>query len=315
MVRVRGGQYTRATGTPRHLQQYVPSLCVLVCPTDNPAFLDAIDGSYCSYSAFGETGDCTAEDCKDPVYPDNDPNAAAFGFPASAQYKGQRQCGVYTPTNVISISYSLPEYLLPAFYMKRQCNEWMKLGLQGVTVVVASGDAGVGEEYNCVGPNYDIFTPYYISTCPYVLSVGATELNTPAGQQPKPGQKLSERATTVFGSGGGFSNVFSQPSYQAAAVQKYFNTVRLPFTGYTQEVNETQFDNITSGVYRIGGRGYPDVSAVGERILITRDGSWELVNGTSASTPIWAGIITLINEARLAAGKAAVGFINPFLVS
>jgi tripeptidyl-peptidase-1 len=248
------------------------------------------------------------------VYPDNDPNAASFGFPSSAQYKGQRQCGVYTPTNVISISYSLPEYLLPAFYMERQCNEWMKLGLQGVTVVVASGDQGVGENGNCQGPSFDIFTPYYISTCPYVLSVGATELNTPPGQKPIAGQKLSERATTGFGSGGGFSNVFPQPSYQSAAVQKYFSTVSLPFAGYSQTVNETQFDNITSGVYHTGGRGYPDVSCVGERILITDAGSWTVVAGTSAATPIWAAIITLINEARLAAGKATVGFINPILV-
>jgi tripeptidyl-peptidase-1 len=273
------------------------------------AFLDALDGSYCNYSAFGETGNCNSPDCQDPVYPDTQ----GLG---NGGYQGQLQCGVYKPTNVISISYSLPEYILPAFYMQRQCNEWMKLGLQGVTVVVASGDQGVGENFNCQGNNFDIFTPYYISTCPYVLSVGATELNLPAGtSKPKPWQKLAERASTTFGSGGGFSNVFAQPSYQKAAVEKYFATTKLNFTGYTPYVNESMFGNITSGVYHIGGRAYPDVSAVGERILITYDGSWITVGGTSASTPIWAGIINLINEARLAAGKSTVGFINPTLVS
>ena len=54
-------------------------------------FLDAIDGSYCSFSAYGETGNSPL----DPPYPDPNPGG----------YKGQLQCGVYTPTHVISISY------------------------------------------------------------------------------------------------------------------------------------------------------------------------------------------------------------------
>lgn len=35
------------------------------------------------------------------------------------------------------------------------------------------------------------------------------------------------------------------------------------------------------------------------------------VGGTSASAPIVAGIVTLLNEARLKAGKSPVGFLNP----
>lgn len=37
------------------------------------AFLDALDGSYCTYSAYGETGNCVTPDCADPVYPDPNP--------------------------------------------------------------------------------------------------------------------------------------------------------------------------------------------------------------------------------------------------
>lgn len=58
-------------------------------------FYDALDGSYCTFSAFGETGNCVLPECLDPVYPDPNPGG----------YKGQLQCGVYEPTNVISISY------------------------------------------------------------------------------------------------------------------------------------------------------------------------------------------------------------------
>ena len=37
------------------------------------------------------------------------------------------------------------------------------------------------------------------------------------------------------------------------------------------------------------------------------------VGGTSASSPAFAGMVSLINEARLKAGKPQMGFLNPFL--
>ena len=37
--------------------------------------------------------------------------------------------------------------------------------------------------------------------------------------------------------------------------------------------------------------------------------------GTSAASPVVAGIIALLNDARLRAGKPALGFLNPFLYS
>jgi hypothetical protein len=40
---------------------------------------------------------------------------------------------------------------LPAVYQQRQCNEFMKLGMQGVSVVLASGDSGVGGPNGCIG--------------------------------------------------------------------------------------------------------------------------------------------------------------------
>lgn len=70
-------------------------------------FLDAIDGSYCSYSAYGETGNSNL----DPPYPDLSGAAGA--------YTGNLQCGVYKPTNVISISYGGGEAYLPPSYQER----------------------------------------------------------------------------------------------------------------------------------------------------------------------------------------------------
>ena len=240
-------------------------------------------------------------------YPDPNPGG----------YKGQLQCGVYKPTNVISISYGAEEAFLPDYYMKRQCNEWMKLGLMGTTVVMSSGDSGVGTA-PCNGASGKIFDVEFASSCPYVLSVGSTEWDRfDNSTAPKPGQKLHEIATRRFPSGGGFSNVFGIPDYQRSAVSTYFDQVEdsLGFDGYHHFVPNGTFDTVTGGVYHHGGRAYPDVAAVGDRQVVYSNGSWWLVGGTSLSAPVWGAVLTLVNEARLAAGKSTVGFIHPVLVS
>jgi tripeptidyl-peptidase-1 len=94
-------------------------------------------------------------------------------------------CGAYKPTNVISVSYGLGENTFSFFYENRQCQEYMKLGLQGVSVIYASGDAGVSNRGLCIYPsnitNYTqieeypgAFSPSFPASCPYLTSVGAT---------------------------------------------------------------------------------------------------------------------------------------------
>ena len=43
------------------------------------------------------------------------------------------------------------------------------------------------------------------------------------------------------------------------------------------------------------------------------DGQLRSVSGTSASTPAFAGMVSLINEALLQQGGKPLGFLNPFL--
>ena len=45
--------------------------------------------------------------------------------------------------------------------------------------------------------------------------------------------------------------------------------------------------------------------------VIAEGGQFVLTGGTSASAPIFASFVAAINDARLAAGKGPVGFINP----
>ncbi len=91
-------------------------------------------------------------------------------------------CGAYNPTNVVSVSYGLGENTFSFFYENRQCVEYLKLGLQGVTVVYASGDSGVSNRGECIIPPNDTyidpgaFSPSFPASCPYITSVGATQV-------------------------------------------------------------------------------------------------------------------------------------------
>ncbi|TVY83605.1 Tripeptidyl-peptidase sed1 [Lachnellula suecica] len=256
-------------------------------------FLDALDGSYCSYV-----------DPLDPPYPDpsNAPGA----------YKGNLQCGVYKPTNVISISYGGGEADLPVAYQRRQCNEFMKLGMQGVSVVVASGDSGVagaagegGNADGCLGTG-QIFAPDFPSTCPYMTTVGSTTLPATGNVNTD-----AETSTTRFPSGGGFSNIYATPDYQKTAVTNYLTNSPPPYKSYS--TTDAAAIGAGGGIFNNAGRGYPDVSAVGDNIVIFNAGAPTLIGGTSASAPIFASLLTRINEERIAAGKSTIGFVNPTL--
>ncbi|KAI8634505.1 peptidase S8/S53 domain-containing protein [Xylariaceae sp. FL1651] len=265
---------------------------------------NAIDGSYCTFEAFGESGNCKRPECRDPDYPNQHDGG----------YKGGLDCGLYKPTNVISISYSGAEAELPASYQQRQCAEIMKLGLQGSTILIASGDDGVAgfstysNPTGCMGPNHNVFNPQFLATCPYILAVGSTYLptNGTAGKDP-------EVATARFRSGGGFSNIYDMPDWQKDNVARYLSTAKLGFDGY--EGGGQNYSTAKSGVGRFNkiGRAYPDVSASGDNFVIANGGELLRIGGTSASSPLWGSIITLINEERLAAGKKPVGFIHPVL--
>ncbi|KAL7934122.1 peptidase S8/S53 domain-containing protein [Trichoderma chlorosporum] len=267
-------------------------------------FLDAIDSSYCNRTAFNITGDSPEFD---PTYPD------------PGGYTGERMCGVFKPTNVISISWSPEEQERSVNYDRRQCSEWMKLGLQGVTVLGATGDFGVaGKDGECItdaNGNQTIFNPLALTNCPYVLAVGETQL-APGYPDGEAGHEIAasgllEGFLTYTFSSGGFSNIYPTPEWQKSAVDKYFEENPTPYKFY----NTTNGENIGvgGGVFNRGGRGFPDVSAVGYQVMTLNDGFIFFGGGTSAATPIVASMLTLINEERLKANMPTLGFVTPAL--
>ncbi|CAA9963433.1 Protease s8 tripeptidyl peptidase protein [Pyrenophora teres f. maculata] len=230
----------------------------------NPALLtsvlDAIDGSYCKSCANGICGPFDPE--FDPTYPDTTPVVPPSGTSGSPgnNYNGTYQCGTWKPPAVIASSYytSLGE---PNAHAKnhatRQCDEILKLGLQGITFLFASGDRGVGYGDTCKS-----FGSNYPNGCPWILVVGGTMIGSqkteydtevtwqtgPAGNQPWKGS---------FSSGSGFSQFFERPSYQATAVDKYLKSHDQSYPYW----EGTNYNHTKPGLYNRAGRAYPDVAA------------------------------------------------------
>merc|ERR1719263_998741 len=197
--------------------------------------------------------------------------------------------------NVVSLSYGSQKIgFCDSTTVKRLSEDVQKLGAMGVTVVIASGDDGSGG-ISRQGSNNGKLSPSFPASIPYALAVGSTFFDS--------GLSGEEQATTQFGSGGGFSYDYDIPSYQSSAVQAYL--AKDPKTG-TKTFNQN-------------GRATPDVSALAEQfeVITSQFGIPETiaVGGTSASTPTWGGIISLLNEECLSAsgGSKTLGFINPLL--
>ncbi len=142
-----------------------------------------------------------------------------------------------------------------------------------------------------------VLWPSWPASSPWITAVGATRF---VGQQ----VGNEEMATDQFGSGGGFSTRFAQSpdaTWQTAAVKQY--TSNPPKDSHYPP----------AGSFPVTGRATPDISALGEGYQVVTNGEVQSVGGTSASTPAFAGMVALLNEARIQAGKKQLGFLNPFI--
>ncbi|KAF8308704.1 subtilisin-like protein [Clavulina sp. PMI_390] len=185
--------------------------------------------------------------------------------------------------SVITISYGSLESAFTSSQATSMCNAAQQLAAAGMTIVVSSGDDGVSGQGGTCPP----FQPTYPGGCPYILSVGATQSFSP--------EVMVDTSLAGFYSGAGLSNRFTTPSYQTSVVSAY----------------ETALGTTASGDYNKSGRAFPDVSAQGSRQDVVVKGVTELVGGTSASAPIVASGLTLLNDLLITAGKATVGWANP----
>ena len=103
----------------------------------------------------------------------------------------------------------------------------------------------------------------------------------------------------IYLSGGGFSDTWPRPAWQDTAVKQYLS----------------QLGDRWEGLYNTNGRGFPDVSAQAYGFRVIDKGVETSGSGTSAAAPTFAGIVALLNAARLSAGSTPLGFLNPWIYS
>ncbi|KAH9017701.1 peptidase S8/S53 domain-containing protein [Lactarius hengduanensis] len=183
----------------------------------------------------------------------------------------------------ISMSYQrLEENFLSHEYIVQVCDLFSQLGARGVSVILSSGNEGVGED--CVMEDGSIrFMPNFPPTCPYVTVVGGT-----TGHEPEVAASFS---------GGGFSDYFERPPYQKEAVSTFLQNL----------------GNQHQGLYNATGRGIPDIAAQASRFKLFSSGDELAESGTSAAAPVVAGIISLLNDWLVLRGQPPLGFLNPWL--
>jgi len=190
--------------------------------------------------------------------------------------------------------------------------------MKRISFVICSQDEGAPSEANeeCTldYTNYPLFSIYPCSS-PYVTCVSSTTIGPDASTKGLTSPPICDMgydcATSnheepcqtnntyfKYTTGGGFALWASRPSYQSQVVNAYLNS-STPFPPPSKFMSKAN-------------RGYPDVSACGARILYY-DNGFGIVEGTSAATPIFAGVVSLLNEYRLNNGKTPLGFLNPTL--
>lgn len=150
----------------------------------------------------------------------------------------------------------------------------------GVTVIAAAGDNGSADSGSGPGAHAD-----FPASSPHVLGCGGTSL------QASNGKVISEKVWDDGGqggaTGGGVSDVFPLPSWQANA-------------------------GVPARAGGGSGRGVPDVAAdadpqTGYQVLV--DGQQMVIGGTSAVAPLWSGLIARIAQLT----GAHIGLAQPAL--
>ena len=184
--------------------------------------------------------------------------------------------------SVISISWGGPESAWTTQAMKAMDQVFADAARVGVTITCASGDNGSDDRVGDGRSHTD-----FPASSPNVLGCGGTRIA---------GSVTTIRAERTWNdgadggaSGGGISDVFGPPAYQA--------TAHLP-------VSANPGGRIGRGVPDVAGDASP---ASGYAVRV--DGRDMVIGGTSAVAPLYAGLVAQLNQ-RL--GRP-VGFLNPIL--
>lgn len=182
---------------------------------------------------------------------------------------------------VISTSWGTAEGNVSSGELNAENTIFTQMASQGQTILAAAGDHGADDN----GTSLSVDDP---GSQPFVVSAGGTTLSLTSGNY------LSESSWGVTsakqGGGGGISNVWPMPSWQAGlatTANKGSNSMRM-----VPDISMEANPNNGYAIYFNGKFG-------------------NLYGGTSCSAPLWAALMGLVNQQRTINGLGPIGFANP----
>ena len=184
--------------------------------------------------------------------------------------------------SVISISWGSAESSWTAQAMTAMDAAFQAAAAMGITVCVASGDNG-SSDGTAGGDHVD-----FPASSPFALACGGTSLQ--ATQTAITREVVWNDGTSGGASGGGISNFFALPAWQA-------NLRALRTQGTAEQLTQR-------GVPDVAGNADPET---GYNVRI--DGTDTVIGGTSAVAPLWASLLARINQLT----GVAAGYVNPRL--
>ncbi len=185
--------------------------------------------------------------------------------------------------SIISISWGGPESSWTSQAMTAMDDAFQAAATLGVTVCIASGDNGSSDGVTDGSDHAD-----FPASSPFALACGGTSLK--ATSSAISAEVVWNDGAGGGASGGGVSAFFATPTWQAALSAVTTQGTRAPLTK----------------------RGVPDVAGDADPETgydVRVDSTATVIGGTSAVAPLWAALITRINQLS---GTTA-GLINPKL--
>jgi subtilase family serine protease len=243
--------------------------------------------------------------------------------------------------DIVTNSYGFGGEALPVEFIESENQFFMQAAAEGMTIVFSSGDDGDVAAAN------GIASGSWEATSPYVTGVGGTSLalRDASGMKEEWGwgsyraflanAKVAADGRSIAtsgieppfafygGAGGGPSLSQLAPSYQAKVpfslsgftTLRNGNTVPLetrhrvtpdiamvadPYTGFLYGETYTKAGDPTFDSFCKSLSNATEYCEMG-------------IGGTSLASPLFAGVLALVNQARFAHNKPAIGFVNPAL--
>jgi subtilase family serine protease len=229
------------------------------------------------------------------------PKANILVYEGSSQVQILQQIVSEDRAKVISSSWHLCESTTSAQLAHDYATVTQEAAVQGQSILASSGDTGsqCGSHLGTQLPASDPNVTAVGGTTLYAIGVDGAEPYV-AGRTPFEAVWNNQLVSTApTGTGGGISVFSAMPSYQSGAAAS-LGVINANSGGSCGAADCREVPDVAAD--GDGGSGY----------VIYSHGAWKVIGGTSATAPLWAGYMALVNASQTCRG-ATIGFANPSL--